>query len=1067
MHFLFRLGAIVSLLAFPLRGIAENATADHLRENEQGQEQLAEQARALIGALEVMLGEYARNGLGGEDVANARSLQASIAKLSTEEMRAVVDLLQQARSVQNPGASAKTAAEAFSAQKQIVVSIQRILAAHARQQEVEELARAIDALADRQARNLQNGIELGRLAGPAKPENLEAVMQAQLETQRGEQEAITAELKVLADRARRFASDPANADVADRFREGAEKLHRVAPRAGQAEEALRAGQLFKAVAEEKVSRDELRKISRALAIRERGPAALRQAERDVAQLIADQDVLRAETAKQRADEDFAKWIAERMADIDPNRTLAGVYRHMTPEQRLQSPELRAEFDEEQRDKATQLAKLEDTQGELAARADHLAEAAADAPKAGEHLQRAHAAMQEARSAMQEAEAPAAEGHQRGALEHLQAAQAELKQKADEAELLAGKGGDRLQDLERLRSAVEGLAQQEAAMAKAAQPDATEQADVARRAAQIAQRSRELAPSAAPALQQAAAHAENSRAAMSQKQNAAGRQQAQQAAARLAEAAQQIRQEQANAQQLAEQQRQAEAALRELAALVEAEQRVELATGQAMPSGKPAVQALAPEQRSVESRTTAFKASLSGGAIAAVQALNDAENAMTQAAEALTKGEAGEARRAESEAIAQLFNAQRAIQRGAAAARQQLGQPFASADAMARAANQTVQAMQEVAAAQQQLQQAAQQMGQEAAQTAAEAAQQAVQAAQEAARAAQAAQQQAAQAGNQRAAQSAANAAAGAEQAAEAAQQAVQSARQMMAGNPQAAIDQAQRAAQQAGQAMQSSMQANAAAQQAQSAAQSAQGAGNQAAAQQAGAAARSAQQAAAAAQRAQQLANAALNAAQNGQAAANQAMQQSANRLGQASMQAGQAAAQQAGSEGMQQALQQAAQQLSNAAAQAAAGQNQAAQQSAQQAGQQLAQAAAMGQAAQAGIGEPSAGQMPGQGSQGQMAGQGMQGAGRQPGQGQGSGPTSQANNQPSEGATGYQPGGDPESVQRAARQAALKQSGFLGLPPRDRATIQQSAGEKYPQEFAPLIEQYLLNLANEPAAKR
>ena len=59
-----------------------------------------------------------------------------------------------------------------------------------------------------------------------------------------------------------------------------------------------------------------------------------------------------------------------------------------------------------------------------------------------------------------------------------------------------------------------------------------------------------------------------------------------------------------------------------------------------------------------------------------------------------------------------------------------------------------------------------------------------------------------------------------------------------------------------------------------------------------------------------------------------------------------------------------------------------------------------------------------------------------------------------------------PEAVQREARQAAIKKAGFLGLPPREREAIQQSLGEKYPQEYGAMVEQYLLNLANEPAKK-
>lgn len=1064
-----RLGGALLALAAVSSALGAETAADRLRENEQHQEQLATEARQLIGGLDVMLGEYARNGLGGEDIATVEKLKVSISKLTGAEMRQVVDLLQQARAIQDSGARVKTAADAFSAQKQIVVSIQRILADHARQQEAETLARTINDFADRQARNLQNGIELGRLAGPNQPENFEAVMQAQIETQRGEQAAIAEELKITTTRVQKFATDPANAAVATRFQAGVKQLQQLQPRAEQAEGALRAGQLFKAVSEEKATRDELRKVSRMMAPRDRGPAALRQAERELAQIIQEQEQLKAETHLQTADTDFAKWIEERLADIDPNRTLEGEYRRMTPAQRLQNPALRAKFDAIQTAKSTQLARMEDEQGELAGKADHVGQGVPEAPEAGERIQRATAAMTEAQASMQDGTAPAAERQQAEALNQLRAAREEIGRRAEEAELLAGSSGDRIRDLERLRAATQGMAKEEAAIAKTPQPSTIQQASLARRAEQIARRTAEIAPTAVPFLQQAAVQAEQARAAMAQ--NQPGRQQAEQAAQSLTKAAEQIAQELADAQAEAEKKRIADAALAELAALIELERKLDFETSKAI-AANPATSLppLATNQAAIEKRATDFKSRLSGGMIGAVQSLNDAENAMSQATEALKKAEGKPARDFEAEAIARLYDAQANINRAAQAEQKSQNQPFADAAAMAKAANQLAQAMQQVNDGSAALQQAQQQMGQQEAQTAAEAARQAAQAAQKAVAAAQTAQQQAEQANNAAASNQAASTAQAAQQAAQAAQNAAQSAQQIASQNPQTAMQQAQQTAEQAGQAMQSAMQAVAAAQQAQEAAQNGQGnaQANQAAAQQASAAAQAANQAAAAAQRAQQLANSAANAAQAGQQNAGQSMQQAANQLAQAANQAGQAAAQQAGSPAMQQALQQAAQNLANAAGQAAAGQNSAAQQSAQQAAQQLAQASNMAQAAQAGIGQPSAGQLNAQGQGGQMPGQGVQGAGRQPGQGQGSGPTAQ-NMAPSEGATGYQPGGASEAVQREARQAAIKKAGFLGLPPRERAAIQQSLSEKYPQEFAPMVEQYLLNLANEaprPGAK-
>ena len=38
----------------------------------------------------------------------------------------------------------------------------------------------------------------------------------------------------------------------------------------------------------------------------------------------------------------------------------------------------------------------------------------------------------------------------------------------------------------------------------------------------------------------------------------------------------------------------------------------------------------------------------------------------------------------------------------------------------------------------------------------------------------------------------------------------------------------------------------------------------------------------------------------------------------------------------------------------------------------------------------------------------------------------------------------------------------YVGLPARDRAALMQSQAEKYPEEYAPMIEQYLRNLSDE-----
>lgn len=59
------------------------------------------------------------------------------------------------------------------------------------------------------------------------------------------------------------------------------------------------------------------------------------------------------------------------------------------------------------------------------------------------------------------------------------------------------------------------------------------------------------------------------------------------------------------------------------------------------------------------------------------------------------------------------------------------------------------------------------------------------------------------------------------------------------------------------------------------------------------------------------------------------------------------------------------------------------------------------------------------------------------------------------------------EAVQVGARAVANRKALFTALPARERAVIEQAQTEKYPEEYSAQIEQYLLNLARESAAKK
>jgi hypothetical protein len=156
---------------------------------------------------------------------------------------------------------------------------------------------------------------------------------------------------------------------------------------------------------------------------------------------------------------------------------------------------------------------------------------------------------------------------------------------------------------------------------------------------------------------------------------------------------------------------------------------------------------------------------------------------------------------------------------------------------------------------------------------------------------------------------------------------------------------------------------------------------------------------------------------------------------------------------GAQSALQSAQGSLSQGTAQASAGQNTPAQMSATDAANSLAQAQAALALAQAGLGSPS----PGQGQAN------AQGQGKTPGQGQGQG-RGQGTTPPQ--GTGNQGNWNGTGGADGTPTGATGVGTFTRLPNRDRAALQQSQSEKYPQEYGPLVEQYLKNLSDQAGEK-
>lgn len=175
---------------------------------------------------------------------------------------------------------------------------------------------------------------------------------------------------------------------------------------------------------------------------------------------------------------------------------------------------------------------------------------------------------------------------------------------------------------------------------------------------------------------------------------------------------------------------------------------------------------------------------------------------------------------------------------------------------------------------------------------------------------------------------------------------------------------------------------------------------------------------------------------------------------------------------GAQAALQSAQGSTAQGSAQASANQNSPAQQSAAAAAQALAQAQGALALAQAGVGSEAAMAQKGEGKgqgEGQAKGKGQDGGkGKAEGDGRGesqANATGKGKGQPSSQGNGNKGNWDADGGD-GARNTVAGSSSFTRLPVRDRAALQQSQTEKYPQEYGPLVEQYLRNLSDQATDK-
>jgi hypothetical protein len=649
------------------RGAAVSGKGDVLSQAEIGQQQLRGSTARVGEQLDIILAEFSRNGLAGEEVQLLGAIRGLLGQLSDDDMARVITLLQEARGMAESGEQRGRLLEAFGDQKTVGVKLRQILLEYQRQQELAGVAARLEELAARQHVAMRDTLNLALAGASRKREWLSENQRISLQLQVSEQASLRDEVIAVMERLRSWKGEDDN-DAAARAAEAMARpeVVRVERVLDGVIRDLNSGQLLSATGRQRSVRGLLREVARQLVVPSDEIEALRAAVREMDGLLSRQDAVRGTT---------------RQMDNRP-ATLLPV--------------------------AGRQAELVDDTDVAAAMTGSLDVAA------GEHVQAAVGRMQEARGSLESTSAGgdvkarrlAAATQQDLALARLTTAKRLLEQRIDSLEKQREASADPLTNLQQVREDVAALLEQQKALkSEAAQvetdaaklrPMAPRQGDLGDQAADASERAGLDSSEAAEHLSEAVNEMRRSQKSLGAARNDPGAQQA--AVDALAKALDELDRKLAELEAAEKELAQMEELLRRLIELIEAQQGLidETARLARKLEGRlPTV--VGKDQEGLAEDTRKLEGDLPDTVAQAATYLADAATQMILAGNELGAARPGDARPPQDEALVNLQRARRELEERLAQLQNMLGRPPEEAS-LEKLAEMIKQAQQDVNAA---------------------------------------------------------------------------------------------------------------------------------------------------------------------------------------------------------------------------------------------------------------------------------------------------------------------------------------------------------------------------------
>jgi hypothetical protein len=648
------IGALFLGVIVPIASLAETTLnpTDLLLQQELRQEQIKDTTGRVGAQLDIIIDEYERNGLSGDDVSVLKAIRSVLGELTQEEIRKVITLLQSARNTTDPSKSSENTLNAYAGQKSIIVQLRHLLLEYERQQILREIARRFRALARRQGVNMSETVALYKATLGRDARRSKESHRISLQLQATEQSTIHAEtsilLKKLYEVVGKMDGLPAEKPRAAVARAKESELGTIV---ANATEDLKESRLTSAAGNEQRARDIFVELSRLLRPDRDAMTTLKEALKELQKTMVKQEVLVEET----------KQLAATKKDED----------------------LRDEVEKRQMQVVDETAMISEDIAELAPIA------ASELKESIDHLQEARSKISanvSSRDRNAAGEAPAV-AKQKEALEKMEAAKVALVKKIAEAEEASEDSDDKISKLKKLLAEVQELSQKQEDAKAAANLVSDAKSDQLPKHAAHQQtlkaltqdahaKAIPLAKNAAESLAEASKQMSKAADTLAKKLTAPRAQQA--AADALKRAESELAQEVATLEKAEEQIAKLDALSKKVSELIQDQQKVQLQTAKAAQipdaEGKRQALAQAAPQGKLAGQTEAAAQEAAQTAPQAARNLATASNDMGNAKKELQKPDAAVARKEQGRALENLLTAKQNIDQKQEELAKALGKP---------------------------------------------------------------------------------------------------------------------------------------------------------------------------------------------------------------------------------------------------------------------------------------------------------------------------------------------------------------------------------------------------------